>query len=56
MTTFRSTPPRTGRSLYLFLALDVVLIILFAALGRDTHEHGLDPAGILNPGKAILPR
>ncbi|WP_312179093.1 DUF3054 domain-containing protein [Arthrobacter sp.] len=30
-----------------FLAADVVLIITFAALGRDTHAHGLDPAGVL---------
>ncbi|MBD7994168.1 DUF3054 domain-containing protein [Arthrobacter sp. Sa2CUA1] len=30
-----------------FLATDVVLIITFAALGRDTHAHGLDPAGVL---------
>ena len=30
-----------------FLAADVVLIIVFAALGRDTHAHGLDPAGVL---------
>lgn len=52
--TFRSTPGRTGRSLYLFLALDVVLIVLFAALGRDTHEHGLDPAGILVTASPFL--
>lgn len=30
-----------------FLAADVVLIIAFAALGRDTHAHGVDPAGVL---------
>lgn len=30
-----------------FLAIDVVLIITFAALGRDTHAHGVDPAGVL---------
>ncbi|MCC3282794.1 DUF3054 domain-containing protein [Arthrobacter caoxuetaonis] len=29
-----------------FLAADVVLILVFAALGRDTHAHGLDPAGV----------
>lgn len=29
------------------LAADVVLIIVFAALGRDTHAHGVDPAGVL---------
>ena len=54
MTALHSTPPRTGRSLWLFLALDVVLIILFAALGRDTHEHGLDPAGILITASPFL--
>lgn len=54
MTALRSTPARTGRSLHLLLALDVVLIILFAALGRDTHEHGLDPAGILLTASPFL--
>lgn len=39
---------------YLFLALDVVLIIVFAALGRDTHEHGLEPAGILITASPFL--
>ncbi|MGW9404985.1 DUF3054 domain-containing protein [Arthrobacter sp. NPDC055585] len=29
------------------LAADVVLIIVFAALGRDTHAHGVDPVGVL---------
>ncbi|MBF4995211.1 DUF3054 domain-containing protein [Arthrobacter gandavensis] len=29
------------------LAADVVLILVFAALGRDTHAHGVDPAGVL---------
>lgn len=30
-----------------FLAADVVLVITFAALGRDTHAHELDPTGVL---------
>ena len=29
------------------LASDLVLILVFAALGRQSHEHGLDFAGIL---------
>lgn len=43
-----------GRSSAVILALDVVLIILFAALGRDTHQHGLDPAGILVTASPFL--
>ena len=38
---------RTARYWPALLAGDVVLIILFAALGRDTHAHGVDPAGVL---------
>ncbi|WAP53169.1 DUF3054 domain-containing protein [Arthrobacter sp. ATA002] len=45
--------PRSGRA-FLFAALDAVLIIVFAALGRDTHEHGLDPAGILITASPFL--
>lgn len=45
---------RAGRSTAVFLALDVVLILLFAALGRDTHRHGLDPAGILITASPFL--
>lgn len=39
----------TGRARFwpALLAADVVLIVLFAALGRDTHAHGVDPAGVL---------
>ncbi|MET4059232.1 hypothetical protein ABIB35_000763 [Arthrobacter sp. UYP6] len=47
-------PSRTGRSRAMLLALDVVLIILFAALGRDTHQHGLNPAGILVTASPFL--
>ncbi|MFZ3453396.1 DUF3054 domain-containing protein [Arthrobacter sp. 7Tela_A1] len=36
----------THRFWHAFLAADVVLIVAFAALGRDTHAHGLDPAGV----------
>ena len=44
----------TRRSRAVILALDVVLIILFAALGRDTHQHGLDPVGILVTASPFL--
>ncbi|MER2137205.1 MAG: DUF3054 domain-containing protein [Arthrobacter sp.] len=39
----------TGRARFwpALLGSDVVLIIVFAALGRDTHAHGVDPAGVL---------
>lgn len=47
-------PYSSRRSLFLLPALDAVLIILFAALGRDTHEHGLDPAGILITASPFL--
>ncbi|MFD1211698.1 DUF3054 domain-containing protein [Arthrobacter sp. GCM10027362] len=26
---------------------DLAAVVVFAALGRETHEHGLDPAGVL---------
>lgn len=45
---------RTLRSPLWFLALDAVLIIVFAALGRDTHQHGLDPAGVLITASPFL--
>lgn len=35
-----------GRS-WVALAADALLIILFATLGRRTHESGLEPVGIL---------
>ncbi|MCC3269207.1 DUF3054 domain-containing protein [Arthrobacter gengyunqii] len=47
-----ASPARRSRAV--ILALDVVLIILFAALGRDTHQHGLDPAGILVTASPFL--
>ncbi|MBO0895668.1 DUF3054 domain-containing protein [Arthrobacter sunyaminii] len=58
-TSAAESPSRIGRSSghssrTVILALDVVLIILFAALGRDTHEHGLDPAGILVTASPFL--
>ncbi|MBP3036199.1 DUF3054 domain-containing protein [Arthrobacter sp. zg-ZUI100] len=43
-----------SRSRFALLALDVVLITVFAALGRDTHEHGLDPAGVLLTASPFL--
>ena len=46
--TVRSTATRTaGRSWPRFLALDLVLVTVFAALGRQSHEHGLTVAGVL---------
>ncbi|MCC3274803.1 MULTISPECIES: DUF3054 domain-containing protein [unclassified Arthrobacter] len=38
---------KTIRSWPLVLAADLVLIVVFAALGRRSHEHGLALAGIL---------
>ncbi|MCG2622204.1 DUF3054 domain-containing protein [Arthrobacter sp. I2-34] len=29
------------------LIADLAAVVVFAALGRETHEHGLDPAGVL---------
>jgi hypothetical protein len=37
----------SGRWKGIALAVDALLIVLFATLGRRTHESGLDPAGIL---------
>lgn len=37
----------SGRWSWAALAVDVLLIILFAALGRRTHESGMDVTGIL---------
>ncbi|WP_431709301.1 DUF3054 domain-containing protein [Glutamicibacter uratoxydans] len=31
----------------LWLAIDVVLIVIFAILGRSEHEHALSPMGII---------
>lgn len=47
-------PARTPRASAATAVLDVVLILLFAALGRDTHEHGLEPAGILLTASPFL--
>ena len=44
----RSAPSRTaGRAWPWFLILDLALVTVFAALGRQSHEHGLTPAGVL---------
>jgi hypothetical protein len=32
---------------FLALILDLAVVVLFAALGRDTHERGLDAVGVL---------
>ena len=52
-TASRRRPPGPGIRAVL-LALDLILIIVFAAVGRDTHEHGLDPAGILVTASPFL--
>ncbi|MBG6083380.1 DUF3054 domain-containing protein [Zhihengliuella flava] len=36
------------------LLLDAVLIIIFAAIGRRTHEHGLDVLGVLGTAAPFL--
>jgi hypothetical protein len=43
MASFRSAPRARGA---LWLAVDLAAIVLFAASGRSTHEHGLTAAGI----------
>jgi len=45
----RSTP-----SIVLALVADAAAVVLFAGIGRDTHEHGLDPAGILLTASPFL--
>ncbi len=37
-----------------YLVIDLVLIVLFAALGRREHEHGLSLAGILETAAPFL--
>lgn len=50
-----STPARSSvRSWPWVLVLDLVLVTAFAALGRRSHEHGLDPAGILSTALPFL--
>ena len=34
--------------------LDAMLVVLFAALGRQSHEHGLTPLGILQTAAPFL--
>ncbi|EMY35587.1 hypothetical protein D477_003593 [Arthrobacter crystallopoietes BAB-32] len=46
----RSSTP----SIVLALAADAAAVVLFAGIGRDTHEHGLDPAGILLTASPFL--
>jgi hypothetical protein len=40
-------PRQSTASIVLAFAGDVACVVLFAAIGRDTHEHGLDLPGIL---------
>jgi hypothetical protein len=41
------TPRQSTASIVLALTGDIACVVLFAAIGRDTHEHGLDVSGIL---------
>jgi hypothetical protein len=44
----------SARWMWISLAADALLIVLFAALGRRTHESGLDPLGILETAAPFL--
>ncbi len=50
----RSIESRRPGGAALWTAADGVLILLFAASGRRTHEHGLTPAGILETAWPFL--
>ncbi|NUL45044.1 DUF3054 domain-containing protein [Cellulosimicrobium funkei] len=41
------TPTRASHWMWMTLALDAMLIVLFAAQGRKTHESGADFGGLL---------
>ncbi len=53
-----TAPATTRRPLtaatFLAFDLDVLLVIVFAAVGRRTHEHGLDIGGILGTAWPFL--
>jgi uncharacterized integral membrane protein len=42
-----TVPQRSAWWPWLALVVDMLLIVLFASLGRRTHASGMDPAGIL---------
>jgi uncharacterized integral membrane protein len=44
----------SSRGVWISLAVDALLIVLFAILGRRTHESGLDPLGILATAAPFL--
>ena len=46
-----STPTETSARI---LALDIAAVAFFVALGRDTHDEGLDPTGILETSAPFL--
>ena len=51
----RSAATRTAdRTWPWFLLLDLVLVTVFAALGRQSHEHGLTPAGVFTTALPFL--
>lgn len=37
-----------------FLVLDVVCVLVFALVGRASHEHGIDPAGLFGTAWPFL--
>ncbi|WP_346769017.1 DUF3054 domain-containing protein [Crystallibacter degradans] len=47
MKTSAIAPRQSTASIVLAFAGDIACVALFAAIGRDTHEHGLDVPGIL---------
>jgi Protein of unknown function (DUF3054) len=47
--TGRLTPSTVG-----FLGLDVVAVLVFVAIGRDTHDGGIDIGGLLSAAAPFL--
>lgn len=37
-----------------FILLDVVCVLVFALVGRASHEHGIDPAGVFGTAWPFL--
>lgn len=59
MTTTQTPPARhaadhSGRWAVLTLLIDAVLVVLFAALGRRSHESSLDLIGVLGTAAPFL--
>lgn len=49
-----SRPARRGASLGLWAGLDIVLVVLFAVLGRRSHAEGLSLTGTLTTAAPFL--